>query len=133
MICTKSKLNQKIKHIKNILLDNGYSESIIDSNISKKIAQFSLAKRFGLEKFPVYLRVPRIGKVSINLDKNVKMAVESCYGSVTTRMVFTSKRMLPVARKDVLPTTLKRSVIYEHLCHCDRQWVHRTNITATTR
>ena len=120
MICTKSKLNQKIKHIKNILLDNGYSESIIDSNISKKIAQFSLAKRFGLEKFPVYLRVPRIGKVSINLDKNVKMAVESCYGSVTTRMVFTSKRMLPVARKDVLPTTLKRSVIYEHLCHCDR-------------
>ena len=120
MICTKSKLNQKIKHIKNILLDNGYSESIIDSNISKKIAQFSLAKRFGLEKFAVYLRVPRIGKVSINLDKNVKMAVESCYGSVTTRMVFTSKRMLPVARKDVLPTTLKRSVIYEHLCHCDR-------------
>ena len=44
MICTKSKLNEEIKHIKNILLDNGYPESIIDCNISKKIAQFSMPK-----------------------------------------------------------------------------------------
>ena len=74
MICTKSKLNEEIKHIKNILLDNGYPESIIDSNISKKIAKFSMPKRFDPEKCPVYLRVPWIGKGSISLDKNVKMA-----------------------------------------------------------
>ena len=127
MIGTKSKLNKEIKHIKNILLDNGYSESIIDSNISKKITQFSLPKRFGLEKCPVYLRVPWIGKAFISLDKNVKMAVESCYGSVTIRVVFTSKRMLPVARKDVLSTTLKGSVIYEYSCHCDSRYVGRTS------
>ena len=72
MICTKSKLNEEIKHIKNILLDNGYPESIIDSNISNKIAQFSMPKRFGPEKCPVYLRVLWIGKASIDLDKNVK-------------------------------------------------------------
>ena len=78
MICTKYKLNEEIKHIKNILLDNGYPESIIDSNISKKIAQFSMPKRFGSEKCLVNLRVPWIWKASISLDKNVKMAVESC-------------------------------------------------------
>ena len=94
MICTKFKLNEKIKHIKNILLDNDYPESIIDSNISKKITQFSMPKRFGTEKCPVYLRVLWIGKASISLDKNVKMAVESCYGFVTTRVVFTFKCML---------------------------------------
>ena len=77
MICTKSKLNEEIKRIKNILLDNGYPESIIDCNISKKIAQFSMPKRFGPEKCPVYLRVPWIGKAFIGLDKNVKMAVET--------------------------------------------------------
>ena len=119
MICTKSKLNEEIKHIKNILLDNGYPELIIDCNISKKIAQFSVPKRFGPEKCSIYLRVSWIGKASIGLDKNVKTAVESCYGSVTTRVVFTCKRMLPVARKDVLPTTLKSSVVYEYSCHCD--------------
>ena len=85
-----SKLNDEIKHIKNVLLDNGYPESIIDCNISKKIAQFSMPKRFGPEKCPVYLRVLWIGKASIGLDKNVKMAVESCYGSVATRVLFTS-------------------------------------------
>ena len=127
MICTKSKLNKEIMHIKNILLDNGYPKSIIDSNISKKIAQFSIPKRFGPEKCPMYLRVPWIGKAFVSLDKNVKMAVESCYGSITIRVVFTSKRMLPVARKDVLPTMLKSSVIYEYSCHCDSRYVERTS------
>ena len=91
-ICTKSKLNEEIKHIKNILWDNGYPESIIDSNISKKIAQFSMPERFGPE-CPVYLRVRWIRKASIGLEKNVKTVVESCYGSVTSRVAFTSKRI----------------------------------------
>ena len=77
---------------------NGYLELIIDNNISKKIAHFSMFKRFGPEKCPVYLGVPWIGKATISLDKTVKTAVESCYGFVTTRVVFTSKRMLVVAR-----------------------------------
>ena len=53
-------------------------------------------------------------------------AVESCYGSVTTRIIFTSKHMLPVAHKDVLPTTLKSSIAYEYLCHCDSRYVGQT-------
>ena len=35
--------------------------------------------------------------------------------------------MLPVTRKDVLPTTLKSSVIYEYLCHCDSRYVGKTS------
>ena len=53
--------------------------------ILNRFAQFSMPKRFGPEKFPVYLRVPWIGKASIGLDKNVKTAVESCYGSLPTK------------------------------------------------
>ena len=44
-----------------------------------------------------------------------------------SRVVFTSKRMLPVARKDVLPTTLKSYVVYEYSCHCDSRYVGRTS------
>ena len=73
----------------------------------------------------MYLRVPWIGKSSTNLAKEVKTAVESCYGSVSTRLVF--KRMLPVARKDALPTTQKSSAIYEYKCHCDSRYVGRTS------
>ena len=50
-----------------------------------------------------------------------------CYGSVSTRLVFTSKCMLPVARKDVLPAIQKSFVIYEYKCFCDGRYVGRTS------
>ena len=76
---------------------------------------FSMPKRFGPEKCPVYLKVPWIGKAFIRFDKNVKTAVENCYSSVTTRVFFTSKLMLPVARKNVLPATTK-SFLSMNIC-----------------
>ena len=76
---------------------------------------------------PGVLEGPWIGKPSTNLEKEVKTAMESCYGSVSTRLVFTSTRMLPVARKDVLPATQKSSVIYKYKCHCDSRYVGRTS------
>ena len=94
MICTKRRLNGKIEWIKKMLLDNGYPENVINAQTAKKIAQFSTLKRFDPEKYPVYLRIPWIGKLSTNLEKEVKTAVESCFGSVSVRLVFTSKRML---------------------------------------
>ena len=101
--------------------------NVINAQIIKKIAQFFTLKRFGPEKCSVYLRVPRIGRPSTNLEKEVKTAVEICYGTVSTRLVFTSKRMLLVAHKDLLSTTQKSSVIYEYKCHCDGRYVGRTS------
>ena len=92
--------------------------------MDESIARFSTLKRFGSEKCPVYLRVLWIGKPSTNLEKEV---VESCYGSVSIRLVFTSKCMLPVVRKNVLPAIQKSFVIYEYKCHCDSRYVGRTS------
>ena len=128
MICTKRRLNGEMKRIKKLLLDNGYPKNVINGQIAKKIAHFSNVKRFGPEKCPVYLGVPWISKPSTNLEKEeVETIVESCYGSVSTRLAFTSKRMLPVARKDVLFTVQKSFVIYEYKCHCDSRYVGRTS------
>ena len=125
MICTKRRFNGEIERITKVLLNNSYPKNVINTQIAKKIAQFSTLKRFGPEKCPVYLRVPWIGKPSTNLEKQVKTAVESCYGSVNTRLVFTSKRVLPVAHKDVLPTSQKNFVINEFKCHCDSRYVEQ--------
>ena len=127
MICTKHRLNGEIERIKKILLDNGYLKNVIYAQTAKKIAQLSTLKRFDPEKYPGYLGVPWIGKRSTNLEKEVKTAVESCYGSVSTRFVFTSKRMLLVARKDVLPAIQKSFVIHEYKCHHDSRYVGRTS------
>ena len=126
-ICSNSKLKEEIHRIKEILLDNGYPESFVLKQILRKIAQFSEPKRFGPEKCPVYLRVAYTGRASLTLATNVKAAVENCYGSVTTRVVFVSKQMLPTARKDVLPAHQKSHVIYEYKGHCDSRYVGRTS------
>ena len=97
MIFTKRRLNGQVEPIKKILLDNGYPKNVINAQITRKIAHFSTLKRFGPEKCPMYLRAPWIGKPSTNLEKEIKTAVESCHGSVSTHLILTSKRMLPVA------------------------------------
>ena len=127
MICTKRRLNGEIERIKKILLDNGYPKNVINTQITNKISQFFTLQRFGPEKCPVYLRVPWIGKPSTNLEKEIKTAVESCYGSVSPRLVITSKCMLPVARKDVLSTIQKSSAIYEYKCQCASPYVGRSS------
>ena len=114
MICTKRRLNGEIKRIKKIILDNSYPKNVVHAQIAKKITHFSILKRFIPEKCPVHLEVSWIGKPLTNLKKEIKTVVESGYGSVSTRLVYTSKRLLPVSRKDVLPTTQKSFVIYEY-------------------
>ena len=121
MRCTKNKLKQEIAFIKKILLDNGYPEVL--KHISKKIAQFSTAKPFGLEKCPVYLRAPWIGSASQQLEHQVKSATQNCYGAVSPR---SSQCMLPAAKKDVQPAHQRSMVIYEYVCHCDSRYVGRT-------
>ena len=125
-ICSKGQLKEEINRIKKILLDNGYPEDFVLEQISKKITQFSRPKRFGPDKCPVYLRVTYTGKAALTLERNFRIAVENCYGSVALRTVFVSRQMLPASRKDVLPAIQKSSVIYEYKCHCDSRYVSRT-------
>ena len=125
-ICSKSKLKEEINRIKEILLDNGYPEDFVPKQISKKTTQFSLPKRFGPDKCTVYLRVTYAGKPALTLERNLRIAVENCYGSVALRIVIVYRQMLPASRKDVLPAIQKSSVIYEYKCHCDSRYVGKT-------
>ena len=133
MICTKNKYKQDIDFIKKILVDNGYPEVIVLKHISKKIAQFSTAKPFAPEKFPVYLKAPWIGSASQQLEHQVKSVVQNCYGAVLPRLIFSSQYMLPAAKKDVLPANQISMVIYEYVCHCDSRYVGLTTQTLQKR
>ena len=44
------------------------TENVVNFKVTKKIAKFSIPKQLGLEKCPLYLEIPRIGKPSINLE-----------------------------------------------------------------
>ena len=128
MICTKNKLKQEIDFIKKILLDDGYPEDIVLKHISKKIAQFFTAKPIlGLEKCPMYLRASSMGSASQQLEHQITIDEQNCYGAVSPRLIFSSQCMLFAAKKNVLPANQRSMVIYEYVCHCDSRYVGRTN------
>ena len=122
-ICTRNHLKQEMENIKKILPDNGYPEDVIKQQILRTAARFSTPKPFGSDKCPFYLKVPCMGEPSTKLSSAVKAAVDNCFASVNPRVIFTSKSILPIARKDVVPATKKNIVIYEFQCHCDSWYV----------
>ena len=83
-------------------------------------------KQFGPDKRPVYLLVTYTGKAALTLAKNVRIAVENCYGFGAVQTAFVFRQMLPASRKDVLPAIQKSFVIYKCKCHCDSRYVGRT-------
>ena len=127
MICSKSKLQHELENISSILQNNGYPESIIQSIISKKIALFNRKPKEGPQKCPVYLKLPWIGKISLNFEKQTKIAINRCYQAVEPRIIFTTRKILPAIHKDVLPSLQQSMVVYQYVCRCDCRYVGRTS------
>ena len=117
VICIKSRLNEEIGRIKKILLDSGSPKNVASTEIAQKSLIFSPLK------VPYVLEGPLDRQAFHKLGKEVITITESYYSSVIIHLVSTSKRTLSVTRKDVLPTTLKSSVIYKYECHCDSRFV----------
>ena len=57
----------------------------------------------------------------------IKTAVKCCYFAVEPRIVYTTRQLLPAAKKNVLPTFHQSNIAYQFLCHCDGQYVGRTS------
>ena len=99
-----------MKNIKKILLDNSYPKGVIKQQISQTTTRFSTPKPFGPDKCSVYLKILCMGKPSTKLTDGVKAVVNNCFALVNPRVIFISKSILPIAHKDVVPTTKKSNV-----------------------
>ena len=62
-------------------------------------------KTFGLEKCPVYLKLPWTGNVSSRFENQASKAIASCFYAVKPRVVYNARVMLLSAKKDYVPTT----------------------------
>ena len=126
-ICTKSKLEEELGKIRNILLSNGYPSEIIDRNIKQKMARYGVAQQFGPKKCPVYLKLPYLGEKSKVFADHARRAVKKTFNAVTLRTVYSTKRILPTSCKDVLPINQTNNVIYKFTCkHCECAYIGRT-------
>ena len=82
MICSKSKLDQKLDKIRSILLKNGYPEHVINSAFKRKPQQLNSNPVHTVKKCPVYLHIPWIGNVSMKFEKQITSAVKRCFFSM---------------------------------------------------
>ena len=102
----------EINFIRSIICFDGYPENVIKSRIKRKIEEFKLPPKEELEKCPVFLKLPWIGNISTKFENQCKTAVRSCFGVVKLGVVFSTKKMLPMVRKDVVPTKQQSMVVY---------------------
>ena len=127
VICSKSTLENELSNIRSILMNNGYPEAILNTVMTKKMNQFRRPTQFGPKKCPVYLHLPWLGNVSLRYEMQIKIAVKRCYFAVKPCIVYTTRQLLPVAKKDVLPTFHQSNIVYQFRCHCDSRYVGRTS------
>ena len=115
MTCSKTKLVPERDKIEQLLIDNGYPAGVLLSCINQILANFAAEKPIGPEKYPVYLKLPWIGNVSLKFENQISKAITSCYYDVKPRVVYNTRVMLPSAKKDCVPTT-----------RCEARYVGRT-------
>ena len=127
VICLKSNLQNELSNIRSILINNGYLEAVINVVITKKMNQFHRPKQLGSKKCPVYLHLPWLGNVSMRYEMQIKTAVKRCYFAVEPCIFYTTRQLLPVAKKDVLSAFHQSNIVYQFLCHCDSRYMGRTS------
>ena len=89
-IFSDCKIENELKAIKDIFIDNGYPEDVIDINIKHTVTKFkNLNKVFGPPKCPVYFRIPWVGSASQPFADKIASSVYRCYHAVNLRPICT--------------------------------------------
>ena len=121
-----------MEKIAGILSENGYPEYIIRRFIHKFLTAID-ERKMDPEKCPVYIKIPWKGKMSQRYEEQIKRCVSNTYLPVRQRVIFTSRRLIPAVKKDVLPASKLSNIIDEFKCRCDARYVGRTTQTLTDR
>ena len=111
-ICSDSKIEEELTVIRDLFLNNGYSEEVIDDNISLTATKFkNKNKIFGPSKCPIYFRHPWIGPASQSFADKVVSSVYRCFHAVKVRFSLLRRPSTPYIRIYYLSPTKVYSFI----------------------
>ena len=92
-----------------------------------KTSQLCSRKNVWSRKVPSLPEMPWIGNVSSKFENQINKAITSCFYAVKHRVAYSTRAMLPSAKKDSVPTTQKKNcVVYEFSCRPEARYVGRT-------
>ena len=75
----------------------------------------------------IYIEKCKQNIIRPRYEMQIKTAVKRCYFAVKPCIVYTTRQLLPVAKKDVLPAFPQSNIVYQFLCHCYSRYVGRTS------
>ena len=91
-ICSDSKIEEELKVTKEISINNGYPEEVIDDNIKFTVTRLRNKKKiFGPPKCPVYFRFPCVGCASQSFAERIATSVYRRCHAVNLRPNFITK------------------------------------------
>ena len=126
-ICSECKIGNELRSIRDIFIDNGYSEDVIDTNIKYTVTKFrDTNKAFGSLKCPVYFRLPWVGFATESIANKIASSVYHCYNAVNLRPIFTSRPAFNSTNKDKLPIFKQSNLIYKFTCRCNSTYIGMT-------
>ena len=124
-ICSDCKIENELKVIKDIFIDNGYPEEVIDVNIRYTVTRFkNTNKAFGPPKCPVYFRLPWVGSASQSFADKIASSVYRCYHAVNLRPIFTTRPAFNSTNK--LPIFKLSNLIYKFVRRCSLTYIGMT-------
>ena len=62
----------------------------------------------------------------IYIENQINKSITSCFYAVKPRVAYSTRVILPSAKKDSVPTTENSCVVYEFSCRCEARYVGRT-------
>ena len=124
--CCECKIDNELRAIRDIFIDNGYPEDVIDSNIKYMVTKFrDTNKVFGPLKCPVYFRLPWVGFATESIANKIASSVYHCYNAVNPIPIFTSRPAFN-STKVKLPIFKRSNLIYKFTCRCNSTYIGMT-------
>ena len=132
-ICNNyTSIHFEIEKLKSILIKNDYPIKIINWEIQKFLNDIQLSKIIidKADKKILYLVLPYIGKVGVDIKKRLLSLTYKYYPQVNLRVMF--KSPFEIGKlfkfKDVIPKELRSNVVYKLTCKdCHRCYIGKTN------
>ena len=66
------------------------------------------------------LKITWIGNISFRYKKQTKLTVSNSFGSVSARIIFSSKKLFLFFPKNILPAHTQSNIVHKYSCHCDK-------------
>lgn len=125
-ISSEKFVGKDLADLKSIFLSNGYPGRLLDKIFyqSNQVKE----KFIGLEKCPVYLKLPWLGQISENyFEKTLKLVTEKTFFASKLRCIFSTRTILPPTPKESISAFSSSCVVYEFNCECGSRYVGRTS------